>query len=219
MKTQNKHGLIFFLLAFAIVLTVFSFFIPKSSNKVNHKPVRTNENQKPWEMDWGNNQSAEIEYRRNEAQNTAQQQVNTNDSYDTSSQNINIPTNYNSSSIYVANPEIKPERYISRTNNSSQYEININDRDNSVQEIYPSSTQNNNVEYSSNNHDNYENSTSSYSVPMPHPTPAPTAPTHMTSCDGSGCWDNQGNRYNGNNGTYFNNGRVCRDIGGQMQCN
>ena len=65
------------------------------------------------------------------------------------------------------------------------------------------------------------NSRNSYSVPMPPPTPtpAPVAPTHMTSCDGSGCWDNQGNRYNGNNGTYFNNGRVCRDIGGQMQCN
>lgn len=63
------------------------------------------------------------------------------------------------------------------------------------------------------------NSRNSYSVPMPPPTPSPVAPTHMTSCDGSGCWDNQGNRYNGNNGTYFNNGRVCRDIGGQMQCN
>lgn len=62
--------------------------------------------------------------------------------------------------------------------------------------------------------DNYSNSRNSYSAPT-----APAAPTHMTSCDGSGCWDNQGNRYNGNNGTYFNNGRVCRDIGGQMQCN
>jgi len=60
------------------------------------------------------------------------------------------------------------------------------------------------------------NSRSSYSAPMP---PQAQAPTHMTSCDGSGCWDNQGNRYNGNNGTYYNNGRMCRDIGGQMQCN
>ena len=66
--------------------------------------------------------------------------------------------------------------------------------------------------------DSYSNSGSSYSAPMPPPTQVPT-PTHMTSCDGSGCWDNQGNRYNGNNGTYFNNGRTCRDIGGQMQCN
>ena len=64
--------------------------------------------------------------------------------------------------------------------------------------------------------DSYSNSNSSYSAPMPQRQPAPT---HMTSCDGSGCWDNQGNRYNGNNGTYYNNGRVCRDIGGQMQCN
>ena len=64
--------------------------------------------------------------------------------------------------------------------------------------------------------DSYSNSNNSYSAPMPQRQPAPT---HMTSCDGSGCWDNQGNRYNGNNGTYYNNGRVCRDIGGQMQCN
>ncbi|WP_339352281.1 DUF4124 domain-containing protein [Acinetobacter beijerinckii] len=64
--------------------------------------------------------------------------------------------------------------------------------------------------------DSYSNSNNSYSAPMPQ---RQTAPTHMTSCDGSGCWDNQGNRYNGNNGTYYNNGRVCRDIGGQMQCN
>lgn len=62
--------------------------------------------------------------------------------------------------------------------------------------------------------DSYSNN--SYSAPMP---PRQPTPTHMTSCDGSGCWDNQGNRYNGNNGTYYNNGRVCRDVGGQMQCN
>ena len=64
--------------------------------------------------------------------------------------------------------------------------------------------------------DSFSNSNNSYSAPMPQ---RQTAPTHMTSCDGLGCWDNQGNRYNGNNGTYYNNGRVCRDIGGQMQCN
>ncbi|WP_228269943.1 DUF4124 domain-containing protein [Acinetobacter bereziniae] len=64
--------------------------------------------------------------------------------------------------------------------------------------------------------DSYSNSNNSYSAPMPQHQ---SSPTHMTSCDGSGCWDNQGNRYNGNNGTYYNNGRVCRDIGGQMQCN
>lgn len=61
--------------------------------------------------------------------------------------------------------------------------------------------------------DNYPNSGRSYSAPIHN------APSHITNCDGAGCWDNQGNRYNGNNGTYFNNGRVCRDIGGQMQCN
>lgn len=66
--------------------------------------------------------------------------------------------------------------------------------------------------------DNSSNSRNSYSAPPPPPIQAP-APSHMTSCDGAGCWDNQGNRYNGNNGTYFNNGRMCRDIGGQVQCN
>ena len=66
--------------------------------------------------------------------------------------------------------------------------------------------------------DSYSNSNNSYSVPSSQPMNTP--PSHMTSCDGSGCWDNQGNRYSGNNGTYFQqNGRMCRDIGGQMQCN
>ena len=64
--------------------------------------------------------------------------------------------------------------------------------------------------------DSYSNSNRpSYSAPIS----AAPQPTHMTGCDGSGCWDNQGNRYNGNNGTYYNNGRVCHNIGGQIQCN
>lgn len=62
--------------------------------------------------------------------------------------------------------------------------------------------------------DSYSNSNNSYSAPMTQ-----RQPSTITNCDGAGCWDNQGNRYNGNNGTYYNNGRVCRDIGGQMQCN
>lgn len=64
--------------------------------------------------------------------------------------------------------------------------------------------------------DNYSSPNNPFpSVPKP-PTPQPT---HMTSCDSSGCWDNQGNRYKGNNGTYFSNGQMCRDIGGRIQCN
>lgn len=55
------------------------------------------------------------------------------------------------------------------------------------------------------------------------PTPSgPPAPSHITDCDGAGCWDNQGNRYNHGAGpTHFRqDGRVCHDIGGgQMRCN
>lgn len=48
------------------------------------------------------------------------------------------------------------------------------------------------------------------------------APTHITNCDGAGCWDNQGNRYNHGAGpTHIRqDGRVCQDTGGgQMLCN
>lgn len=50
--------------------------------------------------------------------------------------------------------------------------------------------------------------------------PAP-APTHITHCDGGGCYDNYGTRYNANGGGGYNssaNGRYCEDIGGQMLC-
>ena len=48
------------------------------------------------------------------------------------------------------------------------------------------------------------------------------APSHITNCDGAGCWDNQGNRYNEGAGpTHIRqDGRVCHDTGGgQMICN
>lgn len=52
------------------------------------------------------------------------------------------------------------------------------------------------------------------------PTPTPT-PSNMASCDGAGCWDTSGTRYNkGAGDTYFpSTGGVCQNIGGQMQCN
>lgn len=211
METRKKNGVIFLLLAFAIVLTVFSFLIPKSSNKANPKSAPTNENQKPWEIDWGNTQSAEIEYRRNESQNTTQQEIGTNNPYDTSSQHMNMPTNHNSSSIYVANPEVDPSQYISRTKNNPQYAI-----DYSEQDRYYRASQNNNVEYSSNNYNSYENSNNSYSVPAPQRTPST-----ITNCDSAGCWGTDGTRYNkGAGDTYFpSNGGSCQSIDGQMQCN
>lgn len=57
------------------------------------------------------------------------------------------------------------------------------------------------------------------SAPMPAPA-APPAPTHITNCDASGCWDNQGGRYNRGAGpTYIHQGgRPCQMIGGQMHC-
>lgn len=54
---------------------------------------------------------------------------------------------------------------------------------------------------------------------MPSPA-APPAPTHITNCDASGCWDNQGGRYNRGAGpTYIHQGgRACQMVGGQMHC-
>lgn len=46
-------------------------------------------------------------------------------------------------------------------------------------------------------------------------------PSNITSCDGSGCWDTNGTRYNkGAGNTYFpSTGGSCQNVGGQMQCN
>jgi hypothetical protein len=54
------------------------------------------------------------------------------------------------------------------------------------------------------------------STPMP-----PPAPSILTSCDASGCWDNLGGRYNkGAGNSYFRaDGKFCQSIGGQMNCN
>lgn len=51
--------------------------------------------------------------------------------------------------------------------------------------------------------------------------PAPSAPSVITNCDQTGCWDNQGGRYNqGAGSTYIrNDGRACQNVGGQMICN
>lgn len=60
------------------------------------------------------------------------------------------------------------------------------------------------------------NSSSSYSVPA-----TPKTPSTITNCDSSGCWGNDGTRYNkGAGSTYFpSTGGSCQNIGGQMQCN
>lgn len=59
-------------------------------------------------------------------------------------------------------------------------------------------------------------SSTSYSAP-PQPPPAPKI---ITDCDGSGCWDNQGGRYNGGSGgTYFPaSGGACFAVGDHMEC-
>lgn len=53
---------------------------------------------------------------------------------------------------------------------------------------------------------------------MPAPTPAPSV---ITSCDASGCWDNMGGRYNKGAGqTYVpaQGGGHCQMVGGMMRC-
>lgn len=67
---------------------------------------------------------------------------------------------------------------------------------------------------------NYDaGATESYGSAAPSYTPPP--PTHITDCDQTGCWDNQGGRYNKGAGpTHIrNDGRVCQSVGGQMICN
>ncbi len=56
------------------------------------------------------------------------------------------------------------------------------------------------------------------STSFPSTTPQPRT---MTNCDGAGCWDTQGTRYNRAAGnTYFpSSGGSCQSVGDQMQCN
>lgn len=59
-------------------------------------------------------------------------------------------------------------------------------------------------------------------TPVFTPVPMPTqSPPTIVNCDGAGCWDTGGTRYNKGAGeTYFpSTGGVCQNIGGQMQCN
>jgi len=45
-------------------------------------------------------------------------------------------------------------------------------------------------------------------------------PTNITTCDAGGCWDNLGNRYNGNGQTLFRtDGKVCQRAGTVLICN
>lgn len=216
----HKKSWVLPLIISTVILFIYVFIVML----VNSSIQKTSSQQKPWEMDWGNNQSTEAEYRRNESQDTAQQQINTTNSYDISPQNINIPTKHNPPSIYVANPEVDPNQYISRTNNNPQYAIDYSEQDkyyrasqeNNNREISYYNNQNNNVAYSTNASNSYETSTNSYSVPAPQ-----RVPSTITSCDDAGCWGSDGTRYNrGAGDTYFpSTGGVCQGAGGQMQCN
>jgi hypothetical protein len=57
--------------------------------------------------------------------------------------------------------------------------------------------------------------------PKPEPLRTPPPPSVITNCDAGGCWDNRGRRYNHGGGpTHIRqDGRVCQNIGGMMQCN
>ena len=40
----------------------------------------------------------------------------------------------------------------------------------------------------------------------------------MTNCDASGCWDNQGTRYNRSGGTLFGPRGACVQAGATLRC-
>lgn len=57
------------------------------------------------------------------------------------------------------------------------------------------------------------------SIPAPLSIPAPQ-PSVITNCDSGGCWDDLGNRYNGDSTgiTFFGPSGTCEKIGDMMQC-
>lgn len=58
-------------------------------------------------------------------------------------------------------------------------------------------------------------------LPVAMPAPAQAGPLVITDCNSSGCWDNQGGRYDkGAGNTYFPaaGGPACHNAGGQMAC-
>src|SRR5690554_6644764 len=69
----------------------------------------------------------------------------------------------------------------------------------------------NEVERISNEHKQY----------APTPSSAPGIPAIITNCDGTGCWDTQGNRYNNADGgnAYRQDGAFCQQIGNGFVCN
>ena len=228
MKTQNKNGLIFFLLAFAFLLIVFFSFAPKSS-KPNHlaenaqqkteptlKPfygktdeelAGENAQQKPWEMDWSTakstNQSQEQTGWDNGATTPHQQEV----------QNSNLATA--STYSYTKNPSYNYHSY--DDSNSDKYVYRTRPVEDTGSRISNDYYQNSDT-YSSPRtyYDDYSTSSNSYSAPMPQ-----RQPSTITNCDGAGCWGSDGTRYNrGAGDTYFpSTGGVCQSVGGQMQCN
>lgn len=228
MKTQNKHGLIFFLLAFTIVLVAFFSFAPKSS-KPNHlaenaqqetepmlRPFYGKTDQelaaedaqpKPWEMDWSAAKSA----------NHPQEQTGWNNEittpYQQEMQNNNLATTPTYS--YTKNPSYNYHSY--DDSNSDKYVYRTHSTEDTSSRTSNDYYQNTDS-YSSprSNYDDYSTSSNSYSAPMPQ-----RQPSTITNCDVAGCWGSDGTRYNrGAGDTYFpTTGGSCQSIGGQMQCN
>lgn len=227
MKTQNKHGVIFFLLAFAFVLIAFFSFTPKSNHlaestqqeteptlkpfygKTDQELAAENAQQKPWEMDWSAAKSAN----QPQEQTGWDNRVTTLPQQESQNTNIETTSSYSyskNSNNYHSYDDSNSDKYVYRTRP-------VEDTSSRTSNDYYQNTDT----YSNprTHYDDYSTSSNSYSAPITTSAPTPQ-PTHMTSCDGSGCWDNQGNRYAGNNGTYFqSNGGICRDIGGMVQCN
>src|ERR1700737_548192 len=57
-------------------------------------------------------------------------------------------------------------------------------------------------------------------LPVPLPPVKPEAPFPVTTCDAGGCWNANGNRYQGGAGNIYldSNGRICQRNGAWMQC-
>ena len=56
-------------------------------------------------------------------------------------------------------------------------------------------------------------------APVPPTIDIPSGPSVLTTCDGGGCWDNLGRRYNGTGPTLIGpTGKLCIRTGDRVEC-
>lgn len=195
------------LLAIAVFPQVSKNATAQKKRLVNTTPENSSR-QKPWERDWKNFQTSEDQYY------TYENQVSSgNNNIDFNSYTPLASQSYASNSSQPSTTSYG--HYVdTRLNNTEPVSVQRESMTYNNQEI------NTSYEVKPRSYD--DEYTSSYSVntqSVPPQQNIPAPPSHLTSCDGSGCWDNLGNRYRGSGDTYFpSGGGVCRDIGGQLQC-